>query len=126
MGLVRAKITLSNPRRPAIAPLEVDALVDSGATHLCIPPALQAQLALDVFGDKRVTVADGRSETAPYAGPVEIRFKNRACFTGAMVLGTEVLLGSIPMEDMDVVILPLSRTLDVNPASPGIAQALAK
>ncbi len=29
-----------------------------------------------------------------------------------------VLLGAIPMEDMDLVIIPETRTLDVNPDSP--------
>jgi len=36
-----------------------------------------------------------------YVGPVEVKFENRSCFTGALVLGDEVLLGAIPREDMD-------------------------
>jgi hypothetical protein len=39
-------------------------------------------------------------------GPIEIRVKNRVGFTGALVMGDQVLLGTIPMEDMDLVILP--------------------
>ena len=39
-------------------------------------------------------------------GPIEVSFANRRCFTGAMVLGNEVLLGAIPMEDMDLVLRP--------------------
>ena len=30
------------------------------------------------------------------------------------------------MEDMDLVIIPLTRTLDVNPASPKVATSIAK
>ena len=45
-----------------------------------------------------MVLADGRRRTVPYVGPVEVRFRNRRCFTGAMVLGNEVLLGAIPME----------------------------
>ena len=37
-------------------------------------------------------------------GPIEVSFSNRRCFTGAMVLGNEVLLGAIPMQDMDLVL----------------------
>ena len=39
MGLVRAKIQLTNPKRSDLAPVMVDALVDTGAVHLCIPDA---------------------------------------------------------------------------------------
>ena len=61
-----------------------------------------------------------------YVGPVEVRFRNRRCFTGAMVIGDEVLLGAIPMEDMDLVLKPQLQSFDVNPDSPNIAVSLAK
>jgi hypothetical protein len=38
----------------------------------------------------------------------------------------QVLLGAIPMEDMDLVIVPKTRTLDVNPDSPNIASSIVK
>ncbi len=43
-----------------------------------------------------------------------------------MVLGDEVLLGAIPMEDMDLVVHPATRTLAVNPASPNFPLSVAK
>jgi hypothetical protein len=43
-----------------------------------------------------------------------------------MVLGNEVLLGAIPMEDMDLVLRPQLQSLDVNPESPNIPLSLAK
>ena len=60
----------------------------------------------------------------PYVGPLELHFKNRVGFTGALVLGDEVLLGTIPMEDMDLIVIPRTRTVDVNPASPNIATSI--
>ncbi len=57
-------------------------------------------------------------------GPLEVRFKNRAALGGALAMGERALLGAIPMEDMDLVVNPLSRQVDVNPASPGIASCL--
>ena len=45
---------------------------------------------------------------------------------GALTTGDEVLLGAIPMEDMDLVVNPRDRTVDVNPASPNIASGIAK
>ena len=62
----------------------------------------------------------------PYVGPLEIRFKNRIGFAGALVLGNQVLLGAIPMEDMDLIIVPARRSLDVNPSSPNIATSVVK
>jgi len=62
----------------------------------------------------------------PYIGPIEVRFANRRCFTGAMVLGDEVLLGAIPMEDMDLVLKPQLQSIAVNPASPNIPLSQAR
>jgi hypothetical protein len=57
---------------------------------------------------------------------MEVRFKDRVGFVGAVVMGDEVLAGAIPMEDMDPVVVPRTRTIDVNPDSPYIASSLAK
>ena len=126
MGLVNAEVILSNPRLPNLDSVDVVALVDSGATHLCIPEHVQIQLQLDEIDSKEVTLADGSRKLVPYVGPVEMRFKNRVGFAGALVMGDQVLLGAIPMEDMDLVIIPKTRTLDVNPDSPNIATSMAK
>ena len=126
MGLIRGSFSLSNPTRPDLAPLEVTALVNSGAMHLCIPEHLAIQLSLGELERREVVLADGHRRTVPYVGPVEVRFRNRRCFTGAMVLGNEVLLGAIPMEDMDLVLRPQLQSVDVNPESPNIAVSVAK
>jgi len=55
-----------------------------------------------------------------------LRFKNRVGFAGALVMGDQVLIGAIPMEDMDLIIVPKTRTLDVNPDSPNIASSIVK
>jgi clan AA aspartic protease len=126
MGLVHAKLILKNPRKPELEPVEVDALADSGAVHLCIPAHVQIQLGLEEITKKEATLADGSNHLLPYVGPVEMRFKNRVGFGGALVLGDEVLLGAIPMEDMDLIIIPKTRTLDVNPGSPNVATSVVK
>ena len=126
MGLVNGNIQLRNARIPALEPVEVEALADSGAVHLCIPEHIRLQLKLDSLDKEEVTLADGSKRLVPYVGPLEIRFKNRIGFMGALVMGNQVSLGVIPMEDMDLVILPKERRLDVNPASPNIACSIAK
>lgn len=126
MGLVVAKLVLKNPRPRRLAAVKVDALADSGAVHLCIPERVRAKLRLEAIEEKVVTLADGSQKSVPYVGPIEIRFKNRTGFTGALVMGDQVLVGAIPMEDMDLIVIPKTRTLDVNPKSPNIATTIAK
>jgi clan AA aspartic protease len=126
MGLVHTSITLKNSRHPELRPVEVKALVDTGALHLCIPEHFAIQLRLDRLYEREVTTADGSKRLCPYVGPLEVRFGDRACFTGALVLGDEVLLGAVPMEDMDLVISPAVRSVTVNPASPNIPSSTIK
>ena len=102
------------------------ALADSGAVHLCIPEHIAIQLQLRELEQREVILADGRRRTVPYMGPIEVSFANRRCFTGAMVLGNEVLLGAIPMEDMDLVLRRQLQSITVNPESPNIPVSLAK
>jgi len=126
MGLVDGNVLFKNPRLPELAPVDVVALADSGAVHLCIPEHVRIQLKLEAIDNKEVTLADGSTKLVPYVGPIELRFKNRVGFAGALVVGDQVLLGAIPMEDMDLVIIPKTRNLDVNPDSPNIASSIVK
>jgi len=111
---------------PELGAVEVDALADTGALHLCIPEQVRARLQLEAIAEKDVTLADGSVRQVPYVGPIEIRFKNRVGFAGALVMGDQVLIGAIPMEDMDLVVVPRTRTLEVNPRSPNIGSTIAK
>lgn len=126
MGIVNAKISLKNPRQPMLASLEVISLVDTGAVHLCIPEHIKIQLKLETINQKEVTLADSSKKLVDYVGPIEINFKDRVGFSGALVMGDQVLLGAIPLEDMDLVVIPSRRALEVNPDSPNIASSLAK
>jgi clan AA aspartic protease len=126
MGLVNAEIILKNPRRPELEPVKVLALADTAAVHLCIPPDVQIQLELEEIDKKEATLADGSRKLVPYVGPIEIRYKNRVGFAGALVLGDQTLLGAIPLEDMDLVVIPKTRSIDLNPASPNIASSIVK
>ncbi len=126
MGLVYAEIQLSNPVEPLLNSIKINALVDSGVLHLCIPKHLALQLKLTSLEEREVTLADGSRQLIPYAGPVKVNFSNRMAFVGVIILGDEVLLGGIPMEDLDVVVHPATRSLMVNPESPNIAMTKAK
>lgn len=126
MGLVSADVLLMNPRLPALEPLKVEVLADTGTMHLCIPEHVCLQLQLETLEEREITLADGSRRSVPYAGPVRVQFKNRSGFTGALVMGDQVLFGAIPMEDLDLVVVPGTRTLDVNPDSPNLATSSAR
>jgi clan AA aspartic protease len=126
MGHVFAEIELSNPRKADIQPVKIKALADTGALMLCIPEHISLQLSLETESKREVTVAVGRSMTVPYVGPIRVSFGNRFCYVGALVLGDEVLLGAVPMEDMDLVVNPGRREVTPDPASPNIPHARVK
>jgi len=118
MGLTYSKIKLSNPRKPELQPVELSALVDTGALMLCIPQGVALQLDLEELDMRPVTIADGSTQEVPYVGPIRVDFQNRFCFVGALVLGNETLLGAVPMEDMDLVVHPATQQMMVNPLHP--------
>ena len=139
MGIIKADIELVNPSDIVLAEsghltennirkVEITALVDTGAYMLCINEEIQAQLGLRHMDVESLELADGSIIKAEVVGPVIINFKNRNTACRAVVLPgkSEPLLGVIPMEDMDVVIVPLKQTIDVNPAHPNMAQKILK
>jgi len=81
-------------------------------------------LKLTEFEKREVTIADGSKRLVSYVGPIKINYKNRMCLTSALVLGNSVLLGAIPIEDIDLIIHPSQLKLEVNPANPNIGGAV--
>ena len=121
-----AMLTLRNPRYPELPPVQVEALADTGSVHLCLPASVAEALRLEERDRQSVTIADGSRRTVPYVGPVEMRFGNRIGFGGALVLGDQVLLGALPLADMDLVVIPRERRVTVNPNSPDMASSIVK
>ena len=101
-------------------------MVDTGSLFLCLPEEVTLQLKLKSTSQKEVTTADGRRCLCPYVGPVRVRFENRECYVGTVVLGDEVLLGAVPMEDMDLVVIPSARRVVANPLHPNFAAGPVK
>ena len=126
MGLVFAEIELKNLLMPDLASYHTKALVGTGALHLCIPQHIALQLDLKELEKREVTIADGTRRMVAYVGPVKVTFGNRNCFTGAMVIGDEVLLGAIPMEDMDLDVIPALQKVTANPLSSNIPASVVK
>jgi clan AA aspartic protease len=124
MGIVQSDITLKNAldvgkaREGSIPEKEVravmvNALVDTGAGTLVINEETRQKLGLVVRGLRRATLADGTSAPYQVTEPVEIHWKNRDTTCPALVIpGTaRVLLGAIPLEDMDLIVDPQRQQL---------------
>ena len=139
MGLITAKLELLNSgdyynfqdgklSEPDIRKVNVDALVDTGAYMFCINDQIKNQLGLKVLSIETAEMANGEINSFEVVGPVMIKFKNRQTICRAFVMpgDSQVLLGSIPMEDMDVIINPKSQTMEVNPLHPYLAQKSLK
>lgn len=108
--------------------ISVKMLVDTGAYNLCINETIQQQLDLPFVEKRKGVSANGHIEEYDVVGPVQVLFKNRKTVCYALVLhgDNEPLLGSIPLEDMDVLIHPLREELIVNPDHPYYAQMKLK
>jgi len=124
MGLIYADLLLANPSNDDLLPISARALVDTGALFLCIPAHIAAQLKLKEFDKREVTIADGSVKLCSYVGPILLKFANRQCLTGALVLGEKVLLGAVAIEEMDLIIHPAQLKLIPNPEYPNIAGAI--
>ena len=119
MGTVYTEITIVNAGDLARArgkPVEeqnireatVNALVDTGAMTLVIGEDLCEKLGLEMRGYKEVSLANDATEICRITEPVEIHWKEResVCFPWVLPGSNEVLLGVIPLEDMDLMVDP--------------------
>ncbi|MDR3335083.1 MAG: retroviral-like aspartic protease family protein [Treponema sp.] len=125
MGEVKEKITLVNTmdagyayggyiKETEIRQLIVDAVVDTGAMSLVIDEKTCARLGLAIESDSEAVLAGGDRKPGKITKPVTIRWNDRFTTNHALVLpGTEeILLGVIPLEDMDLKVNPVDRCLE--------------
>ncbi|MDR2706531.1 MAG: clan AA aspartic protease [Planctomycetaceae bacterium] len=135
MGEIHANIILYNQldlsavrlgvrKMENVRKMEIRALIDSGVTTLAINNEIKNQLGLLVLETRESCLADGSVENYEFVGPVEIHFKNRSSICRAVVLpnANEVLLGAIPMEEMDVIIDMKNQELIIPPEHPYTAR----
>ena len=125
MGLIQIELTISNPR-VRDSEMAVESFVDTGALHLCLPGRIADHLQLHTLQRRDVELADGTLRNCPYVGPVELSFGDRSCYTGAVLLGNRVLLGVLPMVDLDLSISLVTRSVEANPASLRCPLSMAK
>lgn len=131
MGKVMEKIKLTNSydedrvesgdwQPEQVRSVEIEALVDTGATMLMLPADVVERLGLKERGRRKVRYANGEEDTVPWVGGVRVTILGRDMIADALVepAGTTALIGQIPLEELDLIVDPKSRELRVNPASP--------
>ncbi len=132
MGRVMTEATIENlgdlylAERGATGPDQVrrvvvrNALVDTGATVLSLPTHLIRQLGLAWRGKKRVTTSKGTSEADKYEA-VRLTIQGRACPVDVLEVPDDVpvLVGQIPLENLDLVVDPRGGKLIGNPEHGG-------
>jgi len=94
-----------------------DALVDTiGATILCLPPQLIAQLGLNVGQVRRVRTAGGLKDFAMYDA-VRLTVQGRDCIVDVAEVAEDcpVLIGQVPLALLDFVVDPKGQRLIGNP-----------
>ncbi len=139
MGLVYTNLTLLNAAdtylnrrgeilKTDVRQTEVTMLVDSGAYMMAVNEETARKLGLEIVRIQNFELGNGETEEFNIVGPIEVHFENRTALCNAILLkgNTEMLLGAIPMEEMDVIIHPLKNKLMVNPEHPDMAQLKMK
>ena len=116
--LVAVKLGIMNPEDVRRLTVE-DALVDTGATRLGLPPSLIEQLGLTPFRSEPVRTVNGLTELWIYS-PVQFRLLERESITTVLGVpeGTPVLIGHLLLEDLDLC-LDIKHGLIYNPAHDG-------
>jgi predicted aspartyl protease len=116
MDLAKGRITADQIRRIEIS----EALVDTGATYLCLPASEIAKLGLTPLTERTIRRANG-PRTAKIYGPVKLLVQDRYCNTDVLELPEDVpvLIGQVPLELMDFVVDPPNRRLIGNPEHGG-------
>jgi len=127
MGRIVAKIKVENladvllVERGELSPqeirhMEMEALVDTGATLLCLPAKAIEDLGLSPLGIRRATTATGVVERKVFRG-AQLTILNRTCTVDVMELEDSVpaLIGYIPLENLDLQPDPQKKTLIPNP-----------
>jgi clan AA aspartic protease len=124
MGHVFAEVTLKNVydmgyarngdiKEEEVRSLTVQAVVDTGATRLCISEEMRQKLGLRIVGSTPIHIANGNCVACQVTEPVEIICKNRSSTFNAIIIPGSVvaLLGVIPLEDLDLMVNPVTQEL---------------
>ena len=119
MGKVIEKVKLTSLFEPKES-VEVDAVIDTGATMVVLPKDIVDALGLRKVREVKVRYANNKVEMRPIYGVVTIELKGRSANLDVLVeeKGSQPLIGQVLLELLDLVVEPKTRKLIPNPTSP--------
>ena len=119
MGKVSERIKLKNLFDPTRS-VEVDAVIDTGATMPVLPQNIVEELNLRKMREVNVRYANNKTEVKSIYGVVTLEIKGRAGEFNVLAEteGCQPLVGQIVLEQLDLVVDPRARTVIPNPRSP--------
>ena len=119
MGKVIEKIKLTNFTDPSKS-LEIDALIDTGATMLVLPQDVVEQLGLKKLQDTPVRYANNTTQIKSVYGIAILEIRGRVGYFDALaeVEGSQPLVGQIVLERLDLLVDPNKKVVMPNPNSP--------
>ena len=126
MGVFSVEVELRNWQNRFLAVEErgedvvCDAVVDTGSTELRLPADVVERLKLIEVEQIDAPLADGGEQTYRIVGMVEVEVQGRTCQVQAVEMprGSAVLLGAVPLEEMDWHVYPKEGRLGPNPRFP--------
>lgn len=97
-----------------------DALVDTGCSTIGLPERMIRQLGLQPLYTRPIRSATGTGETTVY-GAVRLTIMDRSCSSDVFEVpdNIPVLIGQVPLEQLDFVVDPRNQTLIGNPRHGG-------
>lgn len=119
MGKVVERIKLTNVFQTAKC-VEIDAVIDTGATMLVLPANLVRQLDLKKMREVSVKYANNKTEVKGIYGVVTIEIKGRAGEFNVLaeVEDAQPLVGQIILDQLDLIVDSSKREVLPNPRSP--------
>ena len=117
MGEVREKIKLTNNddiielrkgriTKEQVRAIEIDGVIDTGATLLNLPEEIVKELGLTISGYIQIAYANNARELRPRAETIRLELLGRDgrfdCVVGP--LGSPVLIGQIVLETLDLIV----------------------
>jgi clan AA aspartic protease len=128
-GEVRVNVRLTNAGDEAmvrrgflaaskIRSVDVQAVIDTGAVRSVLPPAIVHKLGLAIARTEEVAYANDAAEQVEITEVVGIEIMDRRTTEETFVVGSEVLIGQISLESLDLVVDCHNRCVTPNPAHP--------
>ena len=114
MGYTKVKGALSDPKRTRA--LEVEFLVDTGASYMVIPPSVARELKLESFQTIKATLADKREVEADYSFAY-VEIMDREAPVPVLIMDSTLpLLGAFTLQVLGLAVDPVKE--EVIPTRP--------